>query len=306
MKFSPIEGTFLRRLNRFAGEALVKGKRVMIHIHDPGRLKELLLPKARILLIPGHGKLKYQLLAVWREGYGWVFLHSGYHSLVVEELLHKKWLPEFQVLGYAREVKVDHHRIDFFLVDSLGVFPLEIKGCTLFEGERALFPDAPTRRGREHVDILSKFERAMLLFLVMNQKPTHIVPNEKTDHKFTQTIVDAVKDHLHVTAINFRFDGKELKPTKRIPFLYKPNIAMNALEKVVKVFNQRFSPEATAVLTLIVEDVAKVLFYGHICVSCSLHDYFEDLSIIGDELGISLQPKSYQRFGDAFVVKYLL
>ncbi|MFP3237345.1 MAG: sugar fermentation stimulation protein SfsA, partial [Vulcanisaeta sp.] len=43
-----VSGTFLERLNRFVGIAEINGERVRVHIHDPGRLRELLRPGVRI------------------------------------------------------------------------------------------------------------------------------------------------------------------------------------------------------------------------------------------------------------------
>ena len=44
-----MKGTFLARPNRFVGEIEYKGKKELAHIHDPGRLKELLIKGAEVL-----------------------------------------------------------------------------------------------------------------------------------------------------------------------------------------------------------------------------------------------------------------
>ena len=43
------KGIFLSRLNRFVGEIKYKSKIEQAHIHDPGRLKELLIKDAEVL-----------------------------------------------------------------------------------------------------------------------------------------------------------------------------------------------------------------------------------------------------------------
>jgi sugar fermentation stimulation protein A len=50
-----VKGTFLSRENRFLGTAEVDGRERRIHIHDPGRLEELLIAGAPVLLLPKRG-----------------------------------------------------------------------------------------------------------------------------------------------------------------------------------------------------------------------------------------------------------
>ncbi|NVM34898.1 MAG: hypothetical protein HWN81_04835 [Candidatus Lokiarchaeota archaeon] len=51
-----MKGTFLSRPNRFIGEIKYKGRIETAHIHNPGRLKELLIETAEILLTYSQGK----------------------------------------------------------------------------------------------------------------------------------------------------------------------------------------------------------------------------------------------------------
>lgn len=54
-----MKGRFLSRPNRFIGEIEYKGQIETAHIHDPGRLKELLVKGAEVLFTYSRGKLKY-------------------------------------------------------------------------------------------------------------------------------------------------------------------------------------------------------------------------------------------------------
>ena len=45
-----VTGTFVRRLNRFAAEVLIDGKKEKVHVKNTGRLRELLLPGAKVTL----------------------------------------------------------------------------------------------------------------------------------------------------------------------------------------------------------------------------------------------------------------
>ena len=59
------KGTFISRLDRFVGEVIYKERiSSSFHIHDPGRLKELLLKGAEVLFTNSRGKLQYYIKAV--------------------------------------------------------------------------------------------------------------------------------------------------------------------------------------------------------------------------------------------------
>ena len=72
---SILDATFLSRPNRFIAKVLLDGKEETVHVKNTGRCKELLLPGADVRLevsdIPAR-KTKYDLVAVRKEGLGWV------------------------------------------------------------------------------------------------------------------------------------------------------------------------------------------------------------------------------------------
>lgn len=45
-----VPGIFVRRINRFAAVVLIDGKAEKVHVKNTGRLKELLLPNAKVTL----------------------------------------------------------------------------------------------------------------------------------------------------------------------------------------------------------------------------------------------------------------
>ena len=55
------KGKFLNRQNRFVGTIKYNDEIEFAHIHDPGRLKELLLNGAEVLFTKSNGKLKYYI-----------------------------------------------------------------------------------------------------------------------------------------------------------------------------------------------------------------------------------------------------
>jgi len=67
----PLSATFLSRLNRFLGIAELDGQRVECFIPNPGRLRELLQPGARVYLQERRGvrrKTSYNLILAEKNG----------------------------------------------------------------------------------------------------------------------------------------------------------------------------------------------------------------------------------------------
>ncbi|MDG6220727.1 MAG: DNA/RNA nuclease SfsA, partial [Candidatus Thermoplasmatota archaeon] len=156
--FHDAEGVFMSRPNRFVGVVEISGLgEQMVHVHDPGRLKELLYPGNKVLLkrasSPGR-KTAWDLLAA-RFQDQWVFTNSAYHPHISRWVLEGRMAPFSGVSCIRPEVTVGHSRLDYVLdMDDGKKIGLEVKGCTLAVEGVALFPDAPTERGRRHIETL--------------------------------------------------------------------------------------------------------------------------------------------------------
>ena len=199
------------RLNRF----IVKTKSGRIcHLHDPGRLKELIYPGNKILIREtsekNNRKTSCQVTAAW-DG-RWVITDSSIHNVIA-----KKFLPE----NSRSEVKLGESRIDFFFDNTY----VEVKGCTLVKNGVALFPDAPTERGRRHLEELMKAMesgmKAKLLVLVMRDDASCFSPNAETDKKFAETFYLALAKGLEVEIKEFRLEGNKVYYVRDIPLCGK-------------------------------------------------------------------------------------
>lgn len=203
------KATFHMRLNRFVSEIKYEGKIELAHIHDPGRLKELLVKDAEVLFSDSKGKLKYYVKAV-KAGNEWVLIDSAQHSKIAIYVF--KFLLEFShVREIKKEVRMGNSRIDF-LLDEI---PLEVKGCTLVKEGIALFPDAPTERGTRHIEEIIKF-KGIVVFLVF-RKAKMFAPNWETDPKFSQKLSEAKAKNIPIVPLQISFDGKTLYLHDKIP-----------------------------------------------------------------------------------------
>ena len=123
------KGVFLTRPNRFVSEILYKEKIKSAHIHDPGRLTELLIKGSEVLFTDSRGKLDYYVKAV-KKGEEWILIDTAIHSKIASKVF-----PLIAATANAneirKEVKIGKSRIDFVL-DGV---PLEVKGVTLVNGD---------------------------------------------------------------------------------------------------------------------------------------------------------------------------
>lgn len=202
------KATFLSRPNRFVGEIKYKGKVEQAHIHDPGRLKELLKKGVEVLFTDSKGKLKYYIKAVRAEN-EWVLLDTALHSKIARKVF--EFMPEFShVKEIKSEVKIGNSRIDF----TLDGVPLEVKGVSLVKGKLALFPDAPTERGTRHVEEIIN-HNGIVFFLVV-RKADKFKPNLEMDPKFSRKLSEARKKNIKIFAVQISFDRKKLYYNGRV------------------------------------------------------------------------------------------
>ncbi len=202
-----LKGKFLERENRFTAKVLVEGREARAHVADTGRLRELLKKGAPVILSHNpKGKLDYKLVSV-KRGREWVLLNTQVHGKIAERAI-REGLLGFKPKEVKREVKVGSSRIDF-LID--GELFIEVKGCNLVESKKCLFPDAPTKRGRKHLEELIKLkERGYscgILFLAFRNCGC-FTPNEKRDHLFTETFKEALKKGIKFFGIKLSFNPK--------------------------------------------------------------------------------------------------
>jgi len=189
-----IECRVIDRPNRFIVNVSCGNLQLVCHLHDPGRLKELIFKGNRVLVRPTTGKMtKYSITAAW-ENSRWILTDTRIHSQIASLFLDSK---------SRREVAVGRKRIDFMHGNHF----IEVKGCTLVVGGIAKFPDAPTKRGREHLDLLADLVKtgheATVLILVMRDDAICFVPNESTDPDFTRSFFNALNAGVKLKILKF-------------------------------------------------------------------------------------------------------
>ncbi len=224
-----LPGTFLRRLNRFAVEAAVGGEVVRAHLPNSGRLRELLVPGHRVWLAPRSGlrRTPYELQLVELPDGVLVSADARLPNRLFLEAWAEGRLPEFR--GFTRAVpepRLDGGRLDFRLEGPEGAAYVEVKSVTLVEGGLGLFPDAPTQRGRRHLELLTAAVRrgfgAFGVFIIQRPDARGFAPNDAVDPVFGGKLREAARAGVRVRAYRCRVSLAEIVVEGPVPVCLGP------------------------------------------------------------------------------------
>jgi|Deesub1362A_J573_1020465.scaffolds.fasta_scaffold00290_35 sugar fermentation stimulation protein A len=238
MELPPLhEGTFVERINRFLGLVRLNGEEILCFIPNPGRMEELLLKNATVYLVRENyqqrsteskqtpskesgRKTEYDLFGVL-EGNTFVCIDSRLPSRLFSEAIETGGIEEFD--GYMVEKKEPRFkdvRFDLLLMGK-EVCVVETKSCTLVVDGTAMFPDAPTERGRKHlyrlIEARNSGMRAVVVFVIQRDDAFRLSPNKKTDPEFALTLFHAMNSGVETLAYLTRKDENRLYLAERIP-----------------------------------------------------------------------------------------
>ena len=211
-----VPGTFVRRLNRFAAEVLIDGKTEKVHVKNTGRLRELLLPGAKVTLQkasdPGR-KTAYDLISVYKAGLEWVNIDS-----LVPNKLMKQYLMSLDFDIVRPEFTFGNSRFDFYMERDGEKYLTEVKGCTLAADLArgiGLFPVAPTERGVKHLDELAAAAKigyhCQVVFVIQMNGIHTVLPNDETQPQFGQALRRAEKAGVQVVCYGCHVEADRIK-----------------------------------------------------------------------------------------------
>jgi sugar fermentation stimulation protein A len=206
-----VDGTFQQRPNRYLAHVTVDGKEVPAHVPDPGRLPGLMIPGRRVRLIHNPGpqrKTDYSLVLV-RHGRIWVSVYPVFANALVRDALQRDALAVLQ--GYDNfgcEVKNGKSRFDFRLQYGKQECFVEVKSVSCVEDTVGKFPDAPTERGRRHLEELMELKRkgcrAAVVFVSQRSDTRSITAYDAIDPAFGETLRQAQRAGVELYGYNCR------------------------------------------------------------------------------------------------------
>lgn len=206
-----VTARFLRRVNRFIADIeLSDGQVVQAHLANTGRMQELLRPGVAALVRPAKNparKTAWDLLAVDHGG-SWVCLAAAWANDFMRE-----WLSKGRIAGFYDwkqiewEKKIGNSRFDFAVTLQSGErWLLEVKSVNYVIDGHALFPDAPTTRGRRHVEeLLALREEGWnvgVFFVTMGQPVIDVGFNAENDPEFARVMQRAIAEGADVRAFS--------------------------------------------------------------------------------------------------------
>jgi sugar fermentation stimulation protein A len=237
--FASEPALFLERPNRFRVHARLasSGVEVRAHCPNPGRLRELLLPGQSIVWVSPAQRSErataWDLRFVENPITGeLISLDTRLPNALAAAGLATGFFPELWATSVQAEVVMPlldgrahrgpRSRIDFLLNDRAGKRCwLEVKSVSLVEGTTALFPDAPTERGRRHLQELAARraygERAAVLFLIQRSDAAAVQAHAAMDPAFALAMAEAAGSGVEFYGVTTQITPAGARLAKMIP-----------------------------------------------------------------------------------------
>ena len=205
LSFKLLKGKFVKRLNRFMAEIELDGEKFLAHLPNSGRMLTVLSPKCEAFVKEANSpnrKSKYTMFAVKRENIP-IIVDTRFANKLTKTLIEKRLFPPLRKYRVLKEnVPKNSSRIDFLLGRNGQRFYLEVKSVSYVVNEVAMFPDAPTLRGRKHVQTLIKCLnegfKAGILFTLQRPDARIIKPCYEIDPEFSKLLENAYKRGLNI------------------------------------------------------------------------------------------------------------
>ena len=226
MKFKKqlIHGRLVKRYKRFLADVLLDdGTLVTTHCTNSGSMTSCLEENAEVWLSPVDDP-KRKTRFTWEMiliGGDWVGVNTANPNALAFEWVAAGIVPGLErITGLRREVTWEDSRFDIYgefagefvgenarTGSDRGCF-IEVKNVSMKEGDRALFPDAVTERGRKHLNSLIRVKkagmRAVMLYVVQRMDVRIFSPAREIDPAYGLALDKAVRQGVEVIVVQAR------------------------------------------------------------------------------------------------------
>jgi sugar fermentation stimulation protein A len=244
------EAFFVERDNRFVMQLRKNDNQIIkAYVANPGRMEEFLVPGHPFFITSGNeGKYVYRVVSTVYQG-SYVLLDTIKINFLVELMLKSDRIKAFSgPKSFRREVTVNRSRFDF-LVERENKKPalLEIKSCSLCHHGVAMFPDAPTQRGKRHLDDLESLAAqgydTYTLYLINHKDARVFMPHGHTDVEYCKAFCRAKRVNFLAYCVNMinpvTLDLDFLKEVP-IDFTASASFCANRGSYLLIFYNERF------------------------------------------------------------------
>ncbi|MGD1992612.1 MAG: DNA/RNA nuclease SfsA [Anaerolineae bacterium] len=219
-----VAGRFVRRDNRFRVAVKVGGREVAAHLPNSGRLGELLVPGRLCYLVPRSAPRRRTGYDVLLVAYAGVLISVDArlpNRLFAEAVSAGRLVPFAGVTAAQAEVTHGESRLDFRLTEAAGFRWVETKSVTLVEDGVARFPDAPTARGRRHLEelrgLVAEGHRAAVVFVVQRPDAAVFAPHVQADPAFAEMLARAADAGVGLHAYRCDVSRDAIRIAEEIP-----------------------------------------------------------------------------------------
>lgn len=219
MELPPLHnGRIVRRYKRFLADIdLDDGRRIIAHCPNTGSMTTCWTAGARVQVSYSHKpqrKLAWTLERV-DMGRGWIGVHTGRVNGVIAEAISSGRIASlvgYRCITAEPQVVVDgfpRSRFDLHLTagrrrDTY----VEVKNTTLLDGDCIRFPDAVTKRGRKHLELLREVVRrglrGVIVFALNRPEGRAFEPAWDIDPDYSDTLETVAREGVEVLAARLR------------------------------------------------------------------------------------------------------
>ncbi len=219
------QGIFLERPNRFIAEVkLDNGSLETVHVHDSGRIKELLFEGNRVNIKSASNpnrKTKWDMISALSDDGEEILINSAHHRYISENIIRDPEISPFGEVDSVRaEVKYGNSRIDYLLTKNGENIWVEVKGVSLSVDRVAMFPDAPSTRAQRHLkelmEILEKGDRAAVLLLIFRDSE-YFRPKWETDPVFSKLFYEARERGVEIYPVQLELKDGNINYRGQLP-----------------------------------------------------------------------------------------
>ena len=219
---------FKERVTRFTVRFEFKGKEKekekgedFAHLHDTGKLKELLVDGAELLIKKAdkeERKTKWDVIAV-KINNETVLINTAFHRYIAESIFNNEKLSPLKP-----EMKYNNSKMDFYMETEKDRIYIETKGCTLVEDNIAKFPGAPSVRAVKHLRELMELKeegfRAAVIILIFRNSEI-FAPEHNIDREFSETFYEAMEKGVEIYPILLKYEDKNIYFEKNVGIVEK-------------------------------------------------------------------------------------
>ncbi len=201
-----------------------EGREFRAHLRNTGRLKDLIYPGATVACESKEsGKTDARVIGAVDEG-AYVLLDTHVQERGVSKALRTHlldWIPAG--VGVEEQVTCEGKRFDFGLRVGRGQGYMELKSAVSCDHGWASYPDAPTERGLEHVELLAELSAAgvpaWIVFVVTDPRCSRFRPNGRIQPEMVPALRAAREAGVKIASLKtiLTGDGEVLLSETNVP-----------------------------------------------------------------------------------------